>query len=162
MVAHGGTGCELDAAMGTVSIPVTVGTTTTNRTLTPDRANVMSYFKGCAGFDHRFSAGQYARIHAALAGNRRGLVEGDPGDCYSGGSFNGAATTEDHLLNVLRKVAKCMLLVRKPMPWEEVMGQIYSQPSDLPPGFRTKAGIGVHVQREQQLLRRLRAAPLED
>jgi hypothetical protein len=59
-----------------IEIPVTFsdGTTRTYR-LQPDRGNIMSYFKDCAGFGHHLSPGQIARARAALeTGNRRGLI----------------------------------------------------------------------------------------
>lgn len=137
--------------VGSVTIPVRVGGKTQQVTLTPDRSNVMSYFKGCPLPQH-FSDDQYANIHAALAGNRRDLVAGNEGGCYG-------TSTGGSVLATLRKIAACKLLVRRPMPGEDVMGEIYSQPGDLRPGFTKIGGIGVHRDRERALLKRLRAAP---
>lgn len=160
IAVHGGDGCDPDPAKGRVTIPVKVGNVTTNYVLEPDRALVMSYFKGCAGFNHYQSKGQYEQIHKALTvGNRRGLVEGDPGSCYENGSDPGTVTTtEQQLAMLLRKLSKCILLYKKPMPWEPVEVDIYSQPEQLPRGFRALGGIGVHPARETQLLRTLRQA----
>lgn len=150
--------CHAD--VGSVTIGVRVGGQTQQVTLTPDRTNIMSYFKGCP-FPQKFSKDQYANIHHALATNRADLVE-DTGGCYSSGSGGGVVTTEDGLRDTMRKVAACLLLVKRPMPWEEVMGTIYSQPGDLKPGF-TKAGkLGVHKARETTLLKKLRSAPPMD
>lgn len=161
---HGGDGCDPDPAKGRVTVPVKVGNTTTNYVLEPDRALVMSYFKGCAGFDHYQSKGQYEQIHKALTvGNRRGLVEGDPGSCYSNGSDPGElATTEQKLTALIRKISRCILLTKRPMPWEPVELDIYSQPEQLSRGWKAIGGVGVHVAREQQLLRSLRQAESQE
>lgn len=159
---HGGDGCDPDPAKGTVTVRVTVDGQETLQVLTPDRSNIMSYFKGCSEFAHRFSKEQYENIHAALAGNRRGLVEGDPGSCYSNGSMPGAVATDDaDLVAVLRRVSACIMLTRKPLPWEEVM-QVYRRPDDLAPGFRVVGDIAVNAQRERLLLQRLRSPGVED
>lgn len=164
IAVHGGDGCDPDPAKGRVTIPVKVGNATTNYVLEPDRALVMSYFKGCAGFNHYQSKGQYEQIHKALTvGNRRGLVEGDPGSCYEKRSDPGVvATTEQQLAAMLRKISKCILLYKRPMPWELVELDIYSQPEQLPRGFKAIGGIGVHTARETQLLRTLRQAETEE
>lgn len=156
----GATKCDLDR--GSVTVAIRVNGATQNVTLTPDRSNVMSYFKGCDNFPQHFSDDQYKNIHAALAGNRRDLLGSDEGGCYSNGSGGAVVTTESGLIDSIRKVAACKLLVKKPMPWEEVMGTIYSQPGDLKPGFTKIGGIGVHRVREKALLRALRTAPVED
>lgn len=44
-------------------------------TLTPDRRNVMSYFKGCFGQYHYFSAQQVNRQNAAALGHRASVVD---------------------------------------------------------------------------------------
>lgn len=150
--------CHAD--VGSVTIAVRVGGQTRQVTLTPDRSNIMSYFKGCP-FPHKFSKAQYANIHNALATNRKDLVE-DSGGCYSSGSGGAIVTSEDGLRAVARKIAACMMLVKRPMPWEEVMGTIYSQPGDLKAGFTKVGKLGVHKAREKALLDRLRTAPVFD
>jgi hypothetical protein len=137
--------------VGSVTIAIRVNGKTKRITLTPDRSNVMSYFKGCPLPQH-FSDDQYANIHAALAGNRRDLVAQGSGGCYGTSSGGGVIAT-------LRKIAACKLLVRRPMPGEDVMGEIYSQPGDLKPGFTKIGTLGVHRDRERALVKALRAAP---
>ncbi|MBK8234743.1 MAG: hypothetical protein IPK74_04215 [Deltaproteobacteria bacterium] len=159
---HGGDKCDPDH--GSVTIGVVVRGARQNVTLTPDRSNVMSYFKGCP-FPQHFSSAQYENIHAALAGNRRDLLASD-GGCYSRGSDGPVVTSDDGLVATIRRIAACKLLERKPMPWEEVMGTIYSQPGDLKAGFRkvgiATGAIGVHVAREKALLEALRTPPVDD
>lgn len=158
VAVHGGDKCDADN--GSVTIAIRVNGATQNITLTPDRSNVMSYFKGCP-FPQHFSDAQYDNIHTALATNRRDLL-GDGGGCYSSGSDGPIVTTDNGLIGTIRKIAACKLLVRKPMPWEEVMGTIYSQPGDLKPGFVKHGKLGVHAGREKGLIDALRTAPVED
>lgn len=164
IAAKGGDGCDPDPAYGRITIPVKVGNTTKNVTLEPDRALVMSYFKGCAGFDHYQSKGQYEQIHKALeSGNRRGLVEGDPGSCYDNGYDPGTVvTTEQQLAALLRKISKCLILSKRVMPWEPVELDIYAPVEQVGRGFQSQGGIAVHPQRELQLMRTLRRAETEE
>jgi hypothetical protein len=162
MAVHGGDGCDTDPDKGRVTVSVEVDGQTRSYTLEPDRANVMSYFKGCAGFDHHQSKGQYAQIHAALTqGNRRSLL-GAPAGCYDhDDSADAPATSQEQLTATLRKVSKCLLLARKPLPWEPVV-DVYSTPSTRKAGFVTKQGLSVHPQREAALLKTVVQAELEE
>ena len=71
------TGDRCGPAVESIEIPVTFadGTSATYR-LKPERGNIMSYFKDCAGFRHHLSPQQAARARASLeTGNRRHLIE---------------------------------------------------------------------------------------
>ena len=167
MSVHGGHGCETDPAKGRVTVNVTVDGVTKGYTLEPDRANVMSYFKGCPGFDHHQSKGQYEQIHRALeTGNRRGLVEGDPASCYTNSAAPGElATTQPQLAAVIRKVSRCLLLAKRTMPWELVERPLYKsyKPAAAKPAGFTRIGeLDVALDHEQQLLRTVVADPIED
>jgi len=99
--------------------------------LTPDRANIMSYFKNCPWQQH-FSRNQYAIMDASLAtGNRQPLTVGDPYEspCYASAHPEQASQKDPMatLRDVLRKAANCHLLTRRPWRWEMVAG-IYSTP----------------------------------
>ncbi len=70
-----GAGCEI----GATSVETTIGygapwNLSQKYTLTPDRRNVMSYFKGCFGDYHRFSPQQISRQHATALNHRAPVV----------------------------------------------------------------------------------------
>lgn len=164
IAVHGGDGCDPDPAKGRVTISAKVDGKTQSYTLEPDRANVMSYFKGCAGFDHHMSKGQYEQIHAALTvGNRKALVEGDPASCYTDGADPDAqATTQEQLAAVVRKVSRCLILARRPLPWEPVVQQIYADPAVKRAGFVKQGKLAVDLQREREMLKAIVDAELEE
>lgn len=164
IAVHGGNGCDPDPAKGRVTVPVKVNGVTKNYVLEPDRANVMSYFKGCAGFDHHQSKGQYEQIHLALEqGNRRGLVHGDPGSCYeNGSSASGTADTPAELAALVRKISRCILLTKKPMPWEIVAGEIFTNPATRRAGFVKRGGMAVHSVKEAKLLQEIVQAETQE
>lgn len=71
-----GTACDL--ASTSVSTTIAYGApwnVSQKYTLTPDRRNVMSYFKGCFGQYHYFSPQQIDRQHAAALGHRASVVD---------------------------------------------------------------------------------------
>lgn len=56
-------------------------------TLSPDRGNVMSYFKHCTNFNQHFSPQQAARVkRSVLFGNRNYLIAANPNEPWSGPS----------------------------------------------------------------------------
>jgi len=152
-----------------VSVSVTIDGETTVQTLTPDRANVMSYFKHCPVFHFHFSKQQLDKtVEALLTGIRSHLhydsLLGSGGSCY-GGSGGGADSggnrtgwvappglTEEDLKLSLRKLAACLLLMKEPMPWEMVMGDIYINPAELRPGYRQVGELAIDEVLEQQYI----------
>jgi hypothetical protein len=164
IAVHGGDGCDPDPAKGRVTISVKVDGKTKSYTLEPDRANVMSYFKGCAGFDHHMSKGQYQQIHAALtAGNRKALLRDDTAGCYKQGSALGApVTTKAQLAEVVRGVSRCLLDAYFPLPWEPATEQIYRKAADPRPGFVKLDKLAVDTARESAMLQTIVDAEHED
>ncbi len=138
-----------------VTVHVTIDGKSKSVTLTPDRRNIMSYFMDCPLHQH-LSAGQFEQVHLALSsGNRKALVETSGGSCYSSGSHPGnVADSKSKLTMALRKLASCILLQKKPMPWETVTQDIYVNPADavMQRGFRRVGRLGVHVARERALV----------
>lgn len=124
-------GDKCDADKGSIPFVVKAGGVQKTYDLTPDRANIMSYFKSCPWQQH-FSRNQYAIMDASLAtGNRQPLTVGDP---YENPCFASARPEQSSqkdpmatLRDVLRKAATCHLLTRRPWRWEMVAG-IYSTP----------------------------------
>jgi hypothetical protein len=164
IAVHGGDGCDPDPAKGRVTIAAKVDGKYKSYTLEPDRANVMSYFKGCAGFDHHMSKGQYQQIHAALTtGNRKALLRDDTAGCYTKGSALGTpATTEKQLTEVVRKVTRCLLKAYYPLPWEPVTEQIYRKPAEPWPGFVKQGKLAVDPLREAEMLQTIVDAEREE
>lgn len=148
-------GNHCDLAKATVTIPgVAVGRTKHNVVLAPDRRNIMSYFKGC-DFDHYLSNGQWVRIHEALeTGNRQELVTPVAATCYEAGFMPGPPIdTPEKLAALMRKIATCVLLSKKPMPWELVEQDIYVNPADKrAKGVRTIGKVGVNVRKERAFI----------
>jgi hypothetical protein len=164
IAVHGGDGCDPDPAKGRVTIAVRVDGKYKSYTLEPDRANVMSYFKGCAGFDHHMSKGQYQQIHAALTtGNRKALLRDDPAGCYTKGSALGTpVTTKKQLAEVVRKVTRCLIENYYPLPWEPVKEQIYRKPAEPWPGFVKQGKLAVDPLREAEMLQTIVDAERDD
>lgn len=124
-------GSVCDADKGSIPFSVRDGGRQQIVQLTPDRANIMSYFKSCPWQQH-FSRNQYAIMDASLAtGNRQPLTVGDPYEnpCYASAHPEQASQKDPMatLRDVLRKAANCHLLTRRPWRWEMVAG-IYSTP----------------------------------
>lgn len=164
IAVHGGDGCNTDPAKGRVTVPATVNGVTKNYVLEPDRANVMSYFKGCPGFDHHQSKGQYEQIHLALeSGNRKALVSGTGSSCYESGASPGdLPDTQAKLSALVRKISRCLILAKKPLPWEIVTGEIYSNPAVKRAGFVKRGNVAVHLAKEAALLKSMMMAETEE
>ncbi|MEO1086761.1 MAG: hypothetical protein AAFY88_21215 [Acidobacteriota bacterium] len=174
-------GSECSKRGATISVPVSIGGQQTTFKLTPDRANVMSYFKHCPNIPRFYlSEGQLANAMDALAGGNRshlltetvGDGKGTGGSCYGSVSHGSTShrpkkpatpkppglTPEDLRLS-LRKLAACLVLAKDPLPWETVMGGIYSNPAERRPGFTRLEGLAVHEVREQKWLASLLERP---
>jgi hypothetical protein len=164
MAVHGGDGCDPDPAKGRVTVPAKVNGETKDYVLEPDRANVMSYFKGCPGFDHHQSKGQYEQIHLALdSGNRKALVGNNGSSCYESSAAPGdLADTQAKLAALVRKISRCLILAKKPLPWEIVTGEIYSNPAVKRAGFVKKGNVAVHLSKENALLKSMMMAETEE
>ena len=147
---------------GTINVQIKVAGKNKTVTLAPDRSNVMSYFKGCDFNNFHLSPGQHARIRNALHhGNRKGLIEGKGGSCYSSGHMPGdLKTTEEKLILEMRRIAKCLLLQKEPMPWETVMtGEIYTNPAVRPGRSRSKVRrMNINRTRERNAVRSMTSA----
>lgn len=153
---------------GAVTVPVKTAAATKNFTLAPDRANVMSYFKGCP-FDFHMSRGQYARIHAALkSGNRATLGNAQFLACFGGHRepFNphaGTANWERQTAALLRRIAACHVAARVAMP--PLFVEVYAPPHDPRPWVRQARQIGalrVHEAREAAAIRQILADEIVD
>jgi hypothetical protein len=147
-----------DPNKGSVPFVVSVGGHQKTLQLTPDRANIMSYFKSCP-WPMRFSRNQYTIMDDSLAtGNRTPLTVGDPYEspCYQAlhperDSQNDALGS---LRNVLRRAANCHLLTKRPWRWEMVT-DIYSTPERATRVMvrdQANAQLFVDLSRERQLL----------
>lgn len=152
-----------DVGKSTVVIPdVMIKGKKRSFVLAPDRANVMSYFKGCP-FPHHLSTGQWIQIHAALkTGNRKALVAPDPGNCYDAARQPGPPIdTQAKLIDLMRNIAKCVILQKEPMPWETTARDIYVNPvGRLPRTMRKIDGVGVNVGAERRLVKEIVATPM--
>ncbi len=159
-------GDHCDPAKGTVTVPnVTIAGKKKTLVLAPDRANIMSYFKGCS-FDHHLSKGQWAQIHAALqTGNRKELVTARRSSCYDAGWQPGPPVdTQAKLIAQLRKIANCIKLQKEPLPWETVMDHgIYVNPAtDMRQGVRKIGNLGVDVGAEKAFVDQAVQVPMEE
>jgi len=157
-----GTHCEPEN--DSVTVLLKVDGVTTYQKLTPDRANVMSYFKLCPGFDFHLSEDQLANASYALThGTRKHLLDLSGDSCYGGGGGGGqsgrGASPVELLKASLRKIANCTLLAKKVMPWEMVMGEIYSNPADRRPGYRRFENVAVQETLEQRLVTTILEVP---
>ncbi len=146
---------------GAVTVPVKTAAGTKNFMLAPDRANVMSYFKGCP-FDFHLSRGQYARIHTALkTGNRATLGNAQFMACFRGQreSFNphaGTANWERQTAALLRRIAACRMEARLAMP--PIFLEVYAPPHDPRPWVKQARQIDtlrVHEAREAAAIRQI-------
>jgi len=151
-------GTVCDPAKGTVTLAVTVGGSPQTVQLTPDRANIMSYFKHCPWPMH-FSRNQYVMMDESLAtGNRKPLTAGEPAEnpCYQGvhPERDSQHDLVASLRDVMRKVAACHLLSKRPWRWEMVT-EIYSTPERAASGMvrdQANGRLFVDVAKERRLL----------
>lgn len=154
-------GDKCDPDKGTIPFAVKAGGVQKTVELTPDRANVMSYFKGCPWPMH-FSRNQYAIMDASIAtGNRKPLTAPDPleNPCYhalhpeQGSQADPLASLRD----ALRKTANCYILTKRPWRWEMVT-DVYAPPERATRAMvrdEANAKLYVDLGKERQLLSRL-------
>jgi hypothetical protein len=151
-------GGPCDPNKGSIPFVIKVGGVEQTVQLTPDRANIMSYFKGCPWPQH-FSGNQYTIMDDSLAtGNRKPLTAGDPleSPCYA--ALHPEQDSQKDLLaslrDTLRKAASCHLLTKKPWRWEMVT-DIYSTPDRATRAMvrdQTNAKLFLDLGKERNLL----------
>ena len=160
-------GDKCDPAKPTVTIQATVNGQTKNYVLAPNRALVMSYFKGCRGFAFHLSKDQYEQVHKALLSGNRGELIDRKHSCYKqdaeGWTPGPQPSKKGQLMQHVRKLALCKILQKEPLPWEKFMGvDIYRNPRDLRQGFVVRDGVGVNQTRENALMNSILAEPMNE
>jgi hypothetical protein len=151
-------GNSCDPTHGSVTFVVQAAGGTKNLVLTPDRANVMSYFKHCPWPQH-FSTNQTMIMRQSLTmGNRQPLVARDVAErsCYETLHPERERKSDPvgTLRDTLRRVAVCHLLARRTWRWEMVTG-IYATPEQATRAMvrdKTDSRLFVDESKERRLL----------
>jgi hypothetical protein len=126
-------GNKCDPNKGTVSVPVTFSNNQTKTyVLQPARDNVMSYFKACATFDHRFTHDQVQTHIATITGKRHTLIASQSPSCYGGlADIPGGMSIEGLISYRARIIANCVRPVRRLKPGEVFLHDIYMKPAEI-------------------------------